>query len=95
MTFNYHWLDEKASREEIIQTINMNMVAINQCLQELDARLDNVSRYANDHQHGCYVRREDIDDLHAHMKYFCNDLLREEGYIIGKWPENPNEPQFF
>jgi hypothetical protein len=90
MTFNTCWIPSDATIAEVIQMINMNLSGINHCLQDLEDKLDSSIQ---GHQHTDYITREDISDLHAHLKYFCNDLLRQEGYILGRLPDSPMEPQ--
>jgi len=89
MMINTCWIPSDATIDEVIPMINMNLGEINHCLQELEYKLNSIQN----HQHTNYATREDIDNLHAHLRYFCNDLLQQEGYIIGKWPDNPTEPQ--
>ena len=90
MTFHTYFIPSNATIAEIIQMINANLNEINRCLQDLE---DKLNSSIQGHQHTDYITRSDINNLHTHLRYFCKDLLQQEGYILGRLPDSPTEPQ--
>ena len=89
---NVELLEPEHTKEQAFEIINNNFMSIINSLRHIEYQINNMNEHLEGHVHLKTVYRDEfmgtIQALKMDMKRDVNDILEEEGYILGKIPQD-------
>lgn len=85
-------LKPEHTKEQAFEIINSNFMSIINSLRHIEYQINSMNEHLEDHVHSKAVYRDEfmgtIQVLKMNMKKDINSILEEEGYILGKIPQD-------
>lgn len=89
---NVEFLESEHTKEQAFEIINSNFMSILNSLKHIEYQINNMNEYLEGHAHSKTVYRDEfmgtIQVLKMDMRKDINSILEEEGYILGKIPQD-------
>lgn len=92
LNINVELLKPEHTKEQAFEIINNNFMSIINSLKHIECQINNMNEYLEGHVHSKTVYRDEfmgtIQVLKMDMRKDINSILEEEGYILGKIPQD-------